>query len=241
MCVGAGAVATQAAAAAKGTKVPVVACPTTRGITGHPRTRYPNELRAELPPALTTKLSFYSDGVRNLTPVLGPRGWKCEVQVGADGSTDLTVHPPGTGQASNTAITVQGIPACQGCMYALVCPQIPESSHEVGVFYGRCPSTAPDREEISTSISTSSSGAKAYVSTFIDPAHVKGDGVPSGGPDPANGVLNYDWSRHDGDAAALETCTLPNTEYAICHATILRFANHHWGMPAGFPTTVAIS
>jgi hypothetical protein len=228
----AGAVATQAAAAATGTKVPVVACPTSRGIAGHPATRYPAMLTTRAAPAVAAQLAYYSDNVRNLTPVLGPRGWKCQVQVGADGSTGVNIYPAGSAPTSKTAITTLSAPACQGCVWTMVCSLIPGAKKQVGDGQPACPGKRPKRELVKfESGNPNATGRVQDVVVFQDPAGVKGEGIPSGGPDPANGVLLYDWNSHDGGAASLETCTLPKSQFDICGASVSNFGARNWGMP----------
>jgi hypothetical protein len=221
----------QPAAGAPSVKVPVVACPTSRGIAGQPPTKYAARLGVHAPPYIADQLSYYSDNVRNLTPVLGPRGWKCEVQVGADGSAGVWIYPPGRSAASKLAVSVQYVPACQGCMYALVCPLVPGSAKQVGESYGACPSRRPRREHIVwVTGSANAKGPVKDVVSFMDPAGVKGDGVPSGGHQPANGVLLYDWNKHI-DAAALATCALPPKSHAICTYVLDDVITREWGMP----------
>lgn len=228
----AGAVATQAAAAATGTKVPVVACPTSRGIAGHPATKYPTMLTTKAAPSVAAHLAYYSDNVRNLTPVLAPRGWKCKVQVGADASSAVTIYPAGASPGSKTAISVQSSPACQGCVWGLVCDLVPGAAKQVGVDQPACQSTRPKRELVKfESGKPNATGPVQDVVVFQDPPGVKGDGVPSGGADPANGVLLYDWSKQAGGAASLETCTLPTSQFDVCSASVRNFGARDWGMP----------
>jgi hypothetical protein len=229
----AGAIATQAAAAATGTKVPVVACPTSRGVPGNPATKYPTTLTTRAAPTVAAHLAYYSDNVRSLTPVLGPRGWKCQVQVGADGSAGVTIYPSGASTTSKTAITVQSAPACQGCVWALVCDLIPGSAKQVGAGQPACPSTRPKRERVKfESGRPNATGRVRDVVVFQDPPGVKGDGVPSGGHDPANGALLYDWNSQAGGAASLETCTLPAAQFRTCSASVSNFGARNWGMPS---------
>jgi hypothetical protein len=212
--------------------VPVIACPTSRGIAGHPATKYPTMLTTRAAPSIASHLAYYSDNVRNLTPVLGPRGWKCQVQVGADGSAGVNIYPPGSSPTGKTAITIRSSPACQGCVWTLVCSLIPGSAKQVGVGQPACPSTRPKRELVKfESGNPTATGPVQDVVVFQDPPGVKGKGIPSGGPDPANGALLYDWNKHDGGAASLETCTLPKSEFDVCSASVSNFGGRNWGMP----------
>lgn len=61
---------------------------------------------------------------------------------------------------------------------------------------------------------------------FSDPAGVAGDGSPSGGPDPASGIVEV------GNQGALirATCTLPKAQHTVCttvlNDVIKRYAKH---------------
>ncbi|HWA66308.1 MAG TPA: hypothetical protein VG899_08060 [Mycobacteriales bacterium] len=227
-----GAVALQPAAAATATKVPVVACPTTRGVSGHPPAKYADRLATNAPAALAAHLAYYSDNVRNLTPVLAPRGWKCRVTIGADGGTSVTIYPASATPTAKTGVTVRSEPACEGCVWGLVCDLVPGSAKQVGADQPACPTTRPKRERVKFERGRPhATGRVQDVVVFQDPAGVKGDGVPSGGPDPANGVLLYDWDQRDGGAASLETCTLPTAEFSTCAASASNFGARNWGMP----------
>jgi hypothetical protein len=79
-----------------------------------------------------------------------------------------------------------------------------------------CSFTKP-AEEQSTQLSST-------VVEFEDPPGVAGDGDPSGGPYPANGVMVYGpGSAMDGSWT--ETCTLPASEHAICTLSLNEFAS----------------
>jgi hypothetical protein len=189
-------------------------------------------LTTKAAPSVAARLEYFSDNVRNLTPVLGPRGWKCQVQVGADGSSGVNIYPEGASPTSKTAITVQSSPACQGCVWAMVCSLVPGSAKQVGVGQPACPSTRPKRERVKfESGNPNAIGRVQDVVVFQDPADVKGEGIPSGGPNPANGALLYDWDKHDGGSASLETCTLPKAQFDMCSASVSNFGARNWGMP----------
>lgn len=57
---------------------------------------------------------------------------------------------------------------------------------------------------------------------FEDPPGVSGDGSPSGGPYPANGVAVLDNSPTPSSAYK-ETCTLPSSQHALCTAVLNSF------------------
>ena len=56
---------------------------------------------------------------------------------------------------------------------------------------------------------------------FLDPPGVAGDGAPSGGEYPANGVMTYQTANYT--TSWLDTCTLPTTGHAICTAALDNF------------------
>jgi len=58
---------------------------------------------------------------------------------------------------------------------------------------------------------------------FEDPPGVAGDGNPSGGPYPANGVMTY--YSGDQNGSWMETCTLPSAEKALCTAVLDNFVS----------------
>ena len=60
---------------------------------------------------------------------------------------------------------------------------------------------------------------------FEDPAGVAGDGMPSGGTNPANGVMLYLPSWPGRSAAYLATCTLPATQHDVCTAVLNHFVS----------------
>ena len=53
----------------------------------------------------------------------------------------------------------------------------------------------------------------ADATDFEDPPGVAGDGWPSGGPDPANGIVGVNVDQ--GSAVYRATCTLPASEHRI--------------------------
>jgi hypothetical protein len=57
---------------------------------------------------------------------------------------------------------------------------------------------------------------------FLDPPGVKGDGDPSGGPWPANGVMIYNPGAPNG--SYLETCTGPASLTPTCTAALNAFS-----------------
>jgi hypothetical protein len=59
------------------------------------------------------------------------------------------------------------------------------------------------------------------VVAFEDPPEVAGDGEPSGGRYPANGVMTY--YPNSGFGSWLDTCTVPTSEKPLCTAALDTF------------------
>ncbi len=184
--------------------VVVEKCPSTYGITGrHP---VPSMLPSSIPAA--DGLMFYAN---TALAVLAPTGWSCRGTVGADGSAELTV---GSGDGSERITASEGS-ACVTCNATLACPLIPAATKALpaGV---TCPSQPPAAEQISRINTTSVA--------FEDPPYVHGTGTPSGGPNPANGVVLY---LGQPPEASKETCTLPASQHSICTDSLNAFIGRY--------------
>jgi len=225
--------------------LPVVACPPSRAIeTSSPTTTVPPTMTTSLPAGLAAKLSYYSDDMRSLSPVLGPSGWHCWVQTGADGSGTLAIFwPQSTGgifqfQTERNAYAGQGVqavvatwtPACQGCVYDEVCSLIPAAVAELGQVTPNC-SSKPPQEQVSwiRGSATSTSAPTDDVVAFHDPPGVFGTGLPSGGTNPADGVLLYRFDAHLGRTSS-ETCTLFAIPASPCTTLLNDFVARNWGI-----------
>lgn len=222
--------------------VSVVACPTYRGTTGpKPPAEYPATAAIPDLGAAPFNLSEYSDSSRSLTPLLGPKGWHCEVSVGADGSIGLSVIPPGEALPEpftsvpnkDEAVSATSPSACQSCVYDLAPPVIQAVAHtSLAHDYGRCPATAPKTQTeswVRGSPSQVSSGKAFSVAVaFADPPGTNGTNQPSGGAYPANGLALFDYSPGHGYSATSETCTVPANEHATCTAILDQFEVSGW-------------
>jgi len=179
-------------------------CPSTYGVQGsHP---VPATLPSRVPAG--DGLVFYAN-----TPlaVLAPDGWRCAGAVGADGSAELTVMPA----TGSQRITASFGSACDSCSAALACPVIPAAANAMPPGL-TCPSHPPAAERISRLSSTAVA--------FEDPPYVQGTGTPSGGPDPANGIVIY--AGHPPEAYK-ETCTVPTSQHARCTAILNDFLSRY--------------
>jgi hypothetical protein len=60
---------------------------------------------------------------------------------------------------------------------------------------------------------------------FEDPPGIAGDGNPSGGHHPANGVMTYYPQSDYG--SWFETCTVPDSQRALCTAVLNSFVSSY--------------
>jgi hypothetical protein len=207
--------------------LPLVICPTTLGVTpSPPPVHHPTSLSITLPSRLAERLSVYADDQGTMS-LVGPRGWACRALYGADGSGGVAVYPSGTSIPSGWgagwrlpgASEVQAIigletSACTGCQLLQACPLFASAAEAFqSSFGGACPKTRPGPE----SVDVLATGQVA----FRDPPGVAGDGVPSGGQNPADGVMTY--YSGDVNGSWLETCTLPAAEKDICTVSLDHF------------------
>lgn len=199
-------------AVAPSTPVAVTRCPTTYGLEGEHLGATPATMPSTLSPNFAKQLRFYAGGLT----VLGPAGWKCTSGVGADGGSGITVYPPGDSQQNpSEGIEVNSVPACQGCMADLACPFFANAEAQLG--YGTpCPGGIRAGEIITR--------PSRNVVMFIDPPHVKGNGLGSGGAYEAHGTVVFlPPSKRRSDSATIVECTLPTAESADCAPIINQY------------------
>jgi len=201
------AAASGSSASSAGSEVSVAQCPTTYGVRESPP-RLPPRVSVSASRSSTAGLSAYSNGV---LLVLAPRGWDCHALVAADGSARITVAAGGTGDAKQPAVTAS-FADTPGTAASLACSLFAAAAHQLpaGV---RCPVDMPRREDTAT-VST-------RIVDFTDPPHVHGDGRPSGGSDPARGLMVFVATSSDFDGYAFTaTCALPAREAATCRTVL---------------------
>jgi hypothetical protein len=156
----------------------------------------------------TAGLSAYSNGVLLL---LAPSGWHCHAMVGADGGASITIAAAGTEHPKQPAITASFADSV-GPGASLACPLFPAAARQLPAGVS-CPIKRPRREGTTT--------VNTRTIDFTDPAHVRGDGNPSGGSDPARGVMVFLASSSSFDGYAFEaTCTLPAAKAATCRTVL---------------------
>jgi hypothetical protein len=194
-------------ATSSGSEVSVTHCPTSYGIRQSPP-RLPARLGVSAASSETAGLSAYSNGVLVL---LAPRGWNCHALVGADGSASMAVTAGSTSDVRQPAISANfadtyGTAASLACsLFAPAARQLP-----AGV---RCPQHRPREERIAT--------VNSHTVDFSDPPSVRGDGRPSGGSDPARGLMVFvAASKGFNGYAFTATCALPARKAGTCRTVL---------------------
>ena len=202
-------------------KVPVASCPTTFGMPGESMPPVPATMTATISSDLAAQVVFFTNGALTL---LGPKGWTCSAAVGVDGSSSMSITPPGQTVPSASpppdfqAITASTGGACVGCIATMACAIFPEAWNLFAQPGMTCPSTIPERERITRPVAQSA--------VFEDPAGVAGTGDPSGGKFRALGYLVFDPGSNAGGTNAILpsalkiTCTLADTMSRICDETV---------------------
>jgi hypothetical protein len=194
------------ASARDATALAVTHCPTSYGGGNPTPPKIPRRLVVP-----SARLAFYSNG---WITVLAPRGWHCSGGVGSDGNLSLSVLPPYVSQVTPQAAAVTASRDSSGQAASDACPFFPEFD------YPGLPCTKiPARERVTR--------LTARSVAFEDPPRVTGDGWPSGGPYPANGVVIARESKSQGAGANKETCTLPQSEHALCAAILSDFRRRY--------------
>jgi len=177
-----------------------------------------------IPSNLDGKLAVYGDS-QNVMQLVAPIGWSCQAGVGADGSSNENVYPPGQSAPTvnngsqpyqGEAITGGQSSACSECTLGQACPLFSAAAQQYQTEYGQtCPFTPPAEEATHV--------YSANVIYFEDPPGVSGTGAPSGGPYPANGLMTY----YTQAPSYEETCTLPDSEHSICTTILNQFLSQY--------------
>jgi hypothetical protein len=208
-------------------RIPLVECVTGMGTASGPKPMSGTKA-LNVPAALVKKVAAYTDDQGDMY-LLAPVGWTCQATLGADGNDSIAVYPPGevgTSQfalghswpKSAQAVTGDLLPACYACFVGQACTFFPAAEHDlVRDFSGQLNCTPlPSGQGVSRVTSS--------VIAFSDPAGVLGTGEPSGGTNPAYGLVTFkDRSPNSMYGSAMETCTLPKNEHALCNAALQDF------------------
>jgi len=202
--------------------LPIVSCPTKFALaTPPPIVPVPASVTVNVPTALAGKLAVYTD-TNDIMKLLAPTGWSCSASYGADGSGIVTIVPKGeslpasglTSDSTDQAITAYETGGSSVQAAAAACSVFPAAAAATESDLGKGCSPRPP-SEIVDPLSTT-------VVDFEDPAGVKGSGDPSGGQDPANGIMTYSPTT-EGPGYYLETCTLAQNEHEVCTAALNYF------------------
>jgi hypothetical protein len=216
--------------AASGTTVAtlaVVACPTTYAIAVTTTTTLPGSVSVSVPAAAAGNLVVYGDD-DGIMMMVGPKGWTCHAAYGADGSGGLLISPAGesvpsdpdggwhlTASSMAQAIVAYEVGASTVQAAGLACPLFSAAAAVYQQTFGHACAPRPVAETVAGTGSTEAG--------FEDPAGVAGDGMPSGGTNPANGVMLYLPGGTDRSAGYLATCTLPVAQHDVCTAVLNHF------------------
>lgn len=230
--------------------LPVKECPTTQGIQGTSPSSLPSTITMSLPSSMAKSVAYYSDSTRSIAPIMAPAGWSCNVVEAVDGSITVSVFPRSESAtfASQTsspqpfatskaiAVVADSGGACQGCVADIACPLISYVGTQTGQTTP-CPNTQPTGEDVKWLNGSPTMGSSSVANdavSFEDPPGVAGEGDPSGGPYPANGVLLYSYAEEG--SASVVTCTLPPSQHDLCMAILNDFSTRNWPS-AGAVTT----
>jgi hypothetical protein len=204
--------------------LPFDPCQTSGFTSGAAGTPMPSTVGMTIPTRFNGQLAVYGD-TEGIMQVVAPAGWECKASVGADGSTYVDVVPPGGVEPSGPFVAQQGeavtadeTSACVGCAIDQACPLFASAVAANLSEYGQsCQATKPSAEAVWDYSST--------VEFFEDPPGVAGDGVPSGGTYPANGLMTFIPTSHNGSWT--ETCTLPQAQHAACTVILNQFLSQY--------------
>lgn len=203
----------------------VLPCPTTFALASPPpKVTPPATETVAVPADQANYLVVFSDD-SGVIQMVGPRGWICKAAYGADGSGGMVLQPPGgalatPGSGGHVAAgsAVEGIEGyesggspVQGA--ALACPVVPAAAAATQRYLGKGCAAHPAAETVLP--------ATANNVAFVDPPGTAGTGSPSGGLDPASGVVLY-LPGATKSSAYLATCTLPAVSTAVC-STVLHY------------------
>jgi hypothetical protein len=195
--------------------LPVTYCHTVFGIGAPPRSIGKTvTVRSSSP---TAGLAAYSNSHIYL---LGPRGLTCSGTVAADGGEQVIAwakgHPKPTLHSRGIGLTLTIDPACAGCRADAACPFLRAFAKSLGF---PCTAGVPAGERIVQ--------LPHRAIAFEDPPGVAGSGWPSGGPDPANGVVGFTPGLTAG--VYRSTCTLPASPAPQVCTTVLNDVISRYG------------
>jgi len=147
------------------------------------------------------------------TVLIGPRDWKCDSMVAADGGERIGLTPDGTDpfeEGAELGVTYQASVGCQGCIADEICTVLPDAP--VVIDYANlgtgCNRSKPLKEKL-TMIGDLSV-------LFEDPPGVRGQGDPSGGKVRSIGMLTYSEDR----GVQKVSCAVPDDLADACPSIV---------------------
>ena len=186
--------------------VPTVRCRTEFGLPP-PHHRVPPRVTVQGHPRSVAGLVAYTNTELFL---IAPAGMACSGIVAADGGTEVVLWPKGqrlpTQHSHEAGMSLTLEPACTSCRAGEACPFFPAFAR--GLQFP-CTITVPPRETVER--------VGQHLVLFEDPPGAPGDGYPSGGPDPANGLVGIT-SRYQ--EVYRSTCTLPASRHQVCTTSL---------------------
>ena len=196
-----------------GVSLPVVACKMSD--TQPVSIGAPRQLRAKVPVALASKLTFYAAAT---LVVLAPRGWSCSGGLSPEGGVSMLVSNPRAGSfrigqriaLPQQAVSVEAAAAETSQPLFIACAYFRDAAVRLARASLACARTPGQRGETGTR-------SDPHTYTFQDLARVSGTGYPSGGRNPAQGFVVW---LPTLDASLTATCTLPAAYGADCTAIL---------------------
>ncbi len=182
--------------------LPVTRCHTTTG--NGPAPEPPASVTAVVDAADQGRIAAYGDGV---DLILGPAGFSCTAEIGADGSTGATIVSP---DDPNDLVDLRTTGACQGCAVLQGCPLFAAAA-KASADYGNCTGFRPPEEVVKA--------LNSDVITFRDDPGVTGTGVSSGVWNASTGLV---WYRSDAGmlSAGQLSCTLDAGRADLCTSIV---------------------
>jgi hypothetical protein len=213
-------------------ELPVTLCPTTFGAPPPPMVALAPIMPAQVAPDQASQLGVYTDS-RGIMKLVAPIHWACRADYGANGTGGVLVYlsgespPPnwGAGWPLPAHSPIQAVvgfetSACAGCTNGQACPLFTAAALAFqSQFLRPCPGTKPPAEIVYPV------NMGPGVVGFEDPPGTAGDGVPSGGAYPANGVMTYYGTN--GVGSWRDTCTMPSSEQPLCTAALNNFLDSY--------------
>jgi hypothetical protein len=187
--------------------LPVVRCPTEFGVSG-PSPRTPATVTVSSSSTTRGSVAYTNTQIY----LVGPRGMRCSGIVAVDGGSQVVAWPQGHSRpgphARTDGLTLSLDPACVSCKADDACPFFTALARDLGF---PCTGGVPAGERVYRLTSD--------IILFEDPPGVAGSGWPSGGHDPANGLVGHTGSPGNG-LVYRSTCTLPASDHSACTTSL---------------------